>query len=220
VNPQNDKEGSGHVKSAVIGGMFVVAAACITGFFLILNTMVENGVIVFGMSNPSVQSTATVFESQAPALTDTPQVINTSNAPAEIASTATPASFGTITILGNSADGNLFTANQSGSYIIKYVDGAYSTFPISSQKLWQTSVRIYKNRPVAWNQNAIGEFDYNFLAFGEVDSKEQALSNAKGSSIIINLSQNDYIYLIAVDTKNSYADNPGEVILEILFIPQ
>jgi hypothetical protein len=57
MNSQNDKEGSGHVKAAIIGGVFAVIAACIGGSFLILNTMVNNGVIVFGASNPSSQNT-------------------------------------------------------------------------------------------------------------------------------------------------------------------
>jgi hypothetical protein len=60
MNSQNDKEGTWHVRAAIIGGIFAVLAACIGGFFLILNTMVENGVIVFGMSNPSSLPTATV----------------------------------------------------------------------------------------------------------------------------------------------------------------
>ncbi len=63
MNSQNDKEGSGHVKAAVIGGLFAVLAACVGGIFLLLNTMVDNGVIVFGMSNPSVLETPTANES-------------------------------------------------------------------------------------------------------------------------------------------------------------
>jgi len=65
MNSQNDKEGSGHVRAAVIGGLFAVLAACIGGIFLLLNTMVDNGVIVFGMSNPSAPETATVTTSQS-----------------------------------------------------------------------------------------------------------------------------------------------------------
>jgi len=53
MNSQNDKEGSGHVKAALIGGIFAVVAAIIGGFFLILNTMVDNGSITIGANNPS-----------------------------------------------------------------------------------------------------------------------------------------------------------------------
>jgi len=53
LNSQNDKEGSGRDRAAIIGGVFTLLAACVGGVFLILNTMVDNGVIVFGASNPS-----------------------------------------------------------------------------------------------------------------------------------------------------------------------
>jgi len=66
MNSQNDKEGSGHVKAAVIGGIFALLAACVGGAFLLLNTMVNNGVIVFGASNPSVPPTATASQYQEP----------------------------------------------------------------------------------------------------------------------------------------------------------
>jgi hypothetical protein len=69
MNLQNDKEGSGHVKAAIIGGVFALLAACVGGVFLLLNTMVNNGVIVFGASNPSnpnSPATATASQYQAP----------------------------------------------------------------------------------------------------------------------------------------------------------
>jgi len=83
MNSNNDKEGSGHVKAAIIGGIFVVIAACITGGFLLLNTMVENGVIVFGMSNPSTPPTATVYVNQEPTTvsTNSPISVSTSESP-------------------------------------------------------------------------------------------------------------------------------------------
>jgi hypothetical protein len=68
MNSQNDKEGSGHVRAAVIGGIFALLAAIIGGFFLIINTMVNNGIIVFGMSNPKAQPTAIVSQSQEPVI--------------------------------------------------------------------------------------------------------------------------------------------------------
>ena len=74
MNSQNDKEDSGHVKAALIGGIFALLAACVGGFFLIINTMVNNGVIVFGASNPSnknSQPTAT-YQYQQPINTQLP----------------------------------------------------------------------------------------------------------------------------------------------------
>jgi hypothetical protein len=71
MSPQNDKEGSGHVKAAIIGGIFVVIAACITGVFLVVNTMVEKDKIAFGTSNPSLSPTAIVSQSQEPVIVPT-----------------------------------------------------------------------------------------------------------------------------------------------------
>lgn len=59
----SSQETSGHVKAAIIGGVFVVIAACIGGVFLIINTLVANGFIILGPSvqagNPNPQPTAT-----------------------------------------------------------------------------------------------------------------------------------------------------------------
>jgi len=56
MNLQNDKEGSGHTKAAVIAGVFAIIAACITGLFLILNTMVDNGIIVLEATTQPTQA--------------------------------------------------------------------------------------------------------------------------------------------------------------------
>ena len=82
MNSQNDKEGSGHVKAAMIGGIFALLAACIGGIFLILNTMINNGVIVFGMSNPSSPATEIAYESA----TESPDTGSSPNSNSFIAS--------------------------------------------------------------------------------------------------------------------------------------
>jgi hypothetical protein len=71
MNSQNDKENSGRDRAAIIGGVFAVLAACVGGIFLLLNTIVDKGTIVFGTSNPSVQLTATASQYQEPISTPT-----------------------------------------------------------------------------------------------------------------------------------------------------
>lgn len=71
MNPQNDKEGSVHIKAATIIGGFSLLAACVGGLFLLLNTMVNNGIIVFGASNPSVQPTTPASQYQEQSNTPT-----------------------------------------------------------------------------------------------------------------------------------------------------
>lgn len=84
MNSQNGKEGSGHVKAALIGGIFALLAACVGGIFLLLNTMVENGVIVVGISNPNKPPTATVFVTQEPTTisSNSPISVSTPDSPA------------------------------------------------------------------------------------------------------------------------------------------
>lgn len=61
MSSKNDKEGSGYVKAAIIGGVFAVIAALIGGIFLILNTLINNGSI--GVSTtPQVVLVATEIE--------------------------------------------------------------------------------------------------------------------------------------------------------------
>lgn len=41
-NSRNETEGSGQVKAAIIGGLFVLLAACVSGVFLIFTTLINN----------------------------------------------------------------------------------------------------------------------------------------------------------------------------------
>lgn len=42
MEPQKEKEDSGQAKAAMIGGVFVLLAACVSGVFLIINTLINN----------------------------------------------------------------------------------------------------------------------------------------------------------------------------------
>ncbi len=61
MNSQNDKEGSGRDRTAIIAGIFVIVGACITGVFLTLNTLIGKGTIVIP---PSPISTALIQPSE------------------------------------------------------------------------------------------------------------------------------------------------------------
>ncbi|MFN8414180.1 MAG: hypothetical protein U0Z26_17500 [Anaerolineales bacterium] len=51
MNTQNDKEGSTHVRAAIITGIFAVIAACIGGVFLVIIAFINNGFIFAGAGN-------------------------------------------------------------------------------------------------------------------------------------------------------------------------
>ena len=142
-----------------------------------------------------------------------------------IVPTPTPVSIGTISVPGNSSEGTRFTASQSGLYIFRYVRGAYSTYPTdgipAGQATWLTAVRIFKNRPTEWNGDAISDLaDYRAVDYAYFYSQREVEERAEGQSLTLSLLQGDYLILVAVDGRPYYSDNPGEVVFEVLFIPE
>jgi hypothetical protein len=59
-NMTSEKEISGHIKAAYIAGAFALLGAIIGGLFLILNTLVNNGVIVPPTNTETTMFTVTV----------------------------------------------------------------------------------------------------------------------------------------------------------------
>ncbi len=154
----------------------------------------------------------------------TPQ-ISTPEIPV-IPPTPAPVSLGTISVPGNSNEGMLFTASRSGQYIFKYVNGAYSTYPLNripeGLATWLADVRVFKNRSVEWIGNDISEHpEYRIINLGYSFSADEAEAQAKEYSVpvSISLAQGDTLILVAIDKKDAYNDNPGEVVLEVLFVP-
>jgi hypothetical protein len=88
MNSQNDKEGLRRDRAAIIGGIFAVLAACVGGVFLLLNTMIDNGVIFVGISNPNSQPTATASQFQEPTTVSSNPNVAPTNQPASISTTS------------------------------------------------------------------------------------------------------------------------------------
>jgi len=142
-----------------------------------------------------------------------------------IAPTPIPVSIGTISVPGNSSEGIKFNVTQAGIYTFKYVSGSYSTYsanqnPPAGVKTWLTAIRVFKNRPIAWNGEAISEQnDYRIVDFSSFSTKSEAEEAAKGNSLTVSLLNGDYLILVGVDGLPYYSDNPGEVVLEVLYKP-
>jgi len=205
---KSGSDSSIRVKVAIIGGIFLVVAAICAGFFQIINTLVEQGIII----GPIVQ----VGNPNEP--TQTPNALTIE--------LSTPAlrSIGTLIVPANSNEGIKFTAPESGQYIFKYSAGAYSTYPLESipggTPTWLTAVRIFKNRPVEWNGDAISNSpDISAVDFGYSSSSSEAEAKVQGQEAVVSLMQGDYLILVGVDGRPYYSDNPGEVIFEVLFTP-
>jgi hypothetical protein len=137
--------------------------------------------------------------------------------------TSAPVSIGSISVVGNSSVGTKFTADQAGVYIFKYVSGSYSTYPESKTPpagtlTWLTAIRMFKNRPIEWNGEAISEQnDYRIVDFGFFSSAAESEEKANGGSLTVTLLKGDYLLLAPVDEQSHYSDNPGEVIFDVLY---
>jgi hypothetical protein len=64
MNSQNDKDGSPHIRAAVIAGIFAVVAACIGGVFLVIVAFINNGFIFAGAGNQNPYPTTAPISTQ------------------------------------------------------------------------------------------------------------------------------------------------------------
>ena len=174
-----------------------------------------------------MQSGVQTFDCDTGSLIDQPAITPIIEAPSlpQIIPSPTPAFVGTIVFSGNTSEGTKFTATQPGLYIFRYVSGAYSVYPesqtVAGQKTWLTSFRVFLNKPADWNGTAITNYpDYNFADFNYFGSSNSAESAAQGYSLTVNLLKGDYLLFVPVDGKPYYSDNPGEVTVDILFMPR
>lgn len=167
----------------------------------------ENSSISFGTSTSEI--TSLVKETS-----DLPLIIPT----------PTPISVGIFVVPGNSTEGYRFNVTVSGIYYFRYVSGSYSTYPIdripTGTPTWLTSLRVFRNRPSEWNGIAISDFpDINAFDTDYSFSSNQAESKVVGQIVIVTLSAGEYLIFVAVDEKPYYSDNPGEIVIEVLFTP-
>ena len=66
MNSQNDKDGSPHVRAAIIAGIFAVVAACIGGVFLVIVAFINNGFVFAGAGNQNPYPTTAPVSTQPP----------------------------------------------------------------------------------------------------------------------------------------------------------
>lgn len=160
MNSQNDKESAGHVKAAIIGGIFALLAACIGGSFLILNTLVNNGVIFVGISNPNAQ-TATpapspVSSSNQPTVENISQVQAT-NTPPVLPSPNPVLPQSSIQMDGPFREHKVASVGTGVFTQVTFSDG---NAPYSQAELDANHFQIYRIRPEE-NQDGCGVSIYN-----------------------------------------------------------
>jgi hypothetical protein len=190
------------VIAAVVGGIFVVLAACVTGGFLLTNTLLEKRVEV-----PTSQPSTPVAQPEIPAST------RESGGPSV-------QSLGTIRIFGNSNSGVQIRIPESGIYRFAYRDGAYATYAVGNEppnmNTWLTAVFIFRGDQALWDGRRIKD-ESLLLRLADMKyraSAEEAEKAAQGQYVEAQLNQGDVLTLIAADYFDAYADNPGQVVVE------
>jgi hypothetical protein len=132
----------------------------------------------------------------------------------------------TLTIPGYAQNGIRFEATSTSNHRITILEGAYNTWPpgSGSENQWRTIIHIYKNSDIHWGKTSYGfiqPIEQDF-AIGRFESsanttQEDAEVSVKGQSIEIYLQAGDFLIFVPIDEKDSYAENRGEIILEVSF---
>jgi len=133
-------------------------------------------------------------------------------------------SLGIIRVFGNSNRGVQIQIPRSGIYRFTYRSGSYSTYAVGrapeNVKTWLTAVFIYKGDRALWKGNIIDDTNL-FLRLADMSyftTSDEAEKAAQGQYVEAQLNQGDVITLIAVDGRDAYADNPGQVLIEWFFV--
>jgi hypothetical protein len=126
-------------------------------------------------------------------------------------------------------EGAKFTADKTGTYRFTIISGASELCPPESQPEhpewwgWTTDTLVYKNRPIEWCQNPNWPYYLNPTNwdFRVGDSSfqptyEEAEAIGKGMFVDVPLQENDYVILVAHDSKDCFDDNSGGVYFSII----
>lgn len=139
--------------------------------------------------------------------------------------TTTPIFVETMVLPGNTNEGTKFTATQPGFYVFNYVSGSYSVLPVDEippgMDTWRTTFYVFLNRPAEWQTNTLTYYpEYVFGRIHYTSSDAEAEKAAQGQTLTVNLKKGDYLLFVPHDQKPEYSDNPGEVLINVLFVPQ
>lgn len=126
-----------------------------------------------------------------------------------------------VSVPGNSSDGTRIIAEQTGTYEIRYVSGAYST-NASDEPPWRTAIFAYIEN-IQWvpdvnNLQKLSETQglvFRVADQGSFWSAQAAENAAANRWNRVTLREGQILILVTVDHLGFYSDNIGEVILDI-----
>lgn len=196
---------------ALIGVGIAIGAVLVLVFISLGARPTKIGVGPVDWEIPTSQPQTPVVLTQSPTSTSEPQGSHLE-------------SLGTIRVFGNSKQGVQIQISRTGIYRFAYRSGAYSTYPVNSAppdtKTWLTAILIFLGDRAPWDEDRIRD-EEAFLRLADTNyraSSEEAEESARGQYVEAQLNEGDVLTFMAVDRLNAYADNPGQVIVEWLFV--
>jgi len=122
-----------------------------------------------------------------------------------------------IIIDSTNKNGIKFIVPEQGRYKFSIIEGAYTVYEEEQNMGWLTIVSIFINRPLEFEDTEYGPCPINedtTIGFGDLKATfNEAENTAKGSSVIRNLNQDDYVILVISDSY--YQDNSGSIKIKI-----
>jgi hypothetical protein len=197
----------------VVGALTLIGVGIAIGGFLVY-MLISSGFRPSKISVGPIDLEAPTSQQQTPVVQ--PQAATSTGEPHGPSIT----SLGLLRVLGNSNRGVQIQAQQRGTYRFTYQSGAYSTYPIGNppqdMNTWRTAIFIFRGDRALWDATRLKD---ESALLRLADSKYQASAegaeqSAQGLYLETDLSEGDVLTLIAVDHMDSYADNPGQVVIE------
>lgn len=133
-------------------------------------------------------------------------------------------SLGTVRIFGNSNQGVQVQISETGIYRFSYRSGSYSTYGIgmspSGVKTWLTAVHIFRGDSAKWEGRTISTEGLlaKMADTGYWFAESEAENAGDGKYTELYLNNGDILTLVAVDHFDAYADNPGQVVVELFYV--
>ncbi len=192
---KTDNNKDAEPKAARITGYFILVAAVISGIFLIVNTLAQQGLLDFGLGQD----------------------------PNYVTPVGSPLLVQNLEIVGSKVNGVTFTAPQNGTYIFAYDDSAVASWPTDDSagetKRWSTMVMAFRgSTPVLANDGI--DIESSIFSIGNTyNSKDEAIKSTVGEKIALKLNAGDEITIVSFDCSSCYFDNSGSVFVNVYYYP-
>jgi hypothetical protein len=184
--------------------------------------------------SPTITLEPSVTSTLPPIATDAATATGSStNTPRPPSSTPSPVLIETIEVLGNSNTGAQFTVPQTGRYAFRFNSGGYCTYGADPGFAnYLPTIWVFENTNNFWeddgrtlNQNIASRIIAPVSDCGAGNNaycntiEDAEVWGLRSSEVRMNLTEGTTLTLIGVDHREAYIDNPGQVLIDILLLP-